>query len=192
MRRIAIFTSATLLVIAVILTGAYFYLDEYWVHRYDELITRQAEVYKLDKDLVWSVIYQETYFSPWKIGAAEEVGLMQVTPLVAREWARETGMKSFEKRAAENVNELLRDPETNLQIGCWYLEKLRQNYRDADGVDARMLAAYNAGPSRAEEWNKSPENSLPLTEAEFIQRIDIASTKSYVSSILTRYRTLKK
>jgi hypothetical protein len=52
----------------------------------------------LDEKLVWSVIYEETYFQGWKIGAADEVGLMQVTPTVAREWAKETGFREFENK----------------------------------------------------------------------------------------------
>jgi soluble lytic murein transglycosylase len=195
MRRIAIFTSIAVAIIAVILTAFYFFLNVYWVHRYDELIARQAEVYKLDNNLVWSVIYEETYFKPWEIGADGEIGLMQVTPTVAREWAKATGMKTLEKRANENAVELLRDPETNLQVGCWYLQKLRQSYRGLPGEEARALAAYNAGPSRVEEWSKTApndENSPPLTEQQFIERIDIPSTRSYVESILERYRKLKK
>ncbi len=49
-----------------------------------------------------------------------------------------------------------------------------------------MLAAYNAGASRVEEWTKDTE-ARKLSEEEFIERINIPSTKSYVSSILTRY-----
>jgi len=192
MRRILTFSAIGIFLVAVILTAFYFFLDIYWIHRYDELIARQAEVYKLDKDLVWSIIYEETYFKPWETGADGEIGLMQVTPAVAREWAKATGMKAFEKRAAENVTELLRDPETNLQIGCWYLEKLRQNYRDLPGEEARTLAAYNAGPSRVEEWDKTAANDSPFSEKEFIEHISIPSTRAYVESILARYRKLKK
>jgi soluble lytic murein transglycosylase len=188
MRRILIFSSIGIFIIAVALTAFYFFLDIYWVHRYDELIARQAEVYKLDKEFVWSVIYEETYFKPWETGAAGEIGLMQVTPTVAREWAKETGMKAFEKRAAEHPDELLRDPETNLQVGCWYLEKLRQKYRDQPAEQAMMLAAYNAGPSRVEEWTRDVAKAHPLPEKEFTERINIASTRSYVVSILERYR----
>jgi soluble lytic murein transglycosylase len=165
--------------------GLYFF-NRYWVHRYDELISRQAGVYRLDEKLVWSVIYEETYFRAWKIGAAEEVGLMQITPLVAREWAKETGFREFEKQTAENVNEFLSDPERNIQIGCWYLEKLRKNYRGFPAETAMSLAAYNAGASRVEEWSKP--QTAEISEQEFVSKINIASTKAYVSSILERYR----
>jgi soluble lytic murein transglycosylase len=166
--------------------GLYFF-NQYWIHRFDDLIARHASVYRLDKDLVWSVIYEETYFRAWQIGAADEVGLMQVTPTVAREWARETGFREFEKQTAENVVEFLREPERNIQIGCWYLEKLRQKYRNFPAEEAMTLAAYNAGASRVEEWIKDTD-AEKLSEEAFIKRIGISSTKSYVSSILERYR----
>jgi len=177
------------LIIALIVsgTGAFFF-QSYWVHRYDAMISRQAAVYRLDDRLVWSVIYEETYFRPWKIGAAEEVGLMQVTPLVARDWARETGFKEFERQASEDSITFLRDPERNIQIGCWYLEKLRENYRGNPAETSMTLAAYNAGPSRVDEWTREI-NVANISENEFVDRIGISSTKAYVSSILKRYRS---
>ena len=180
--------SLFILVIASAL-GLYFF-NRYWIHRYDEVIATQASIYRLDKDLVWSVIYEETYFRAWQIGADEEVGLMQVTPTVAREWAKETGFREFERQTAENTVEFLRDPERNIQIGCWYLEKMREKYRGFPAEEAMMLAAYNAGASRVEEWTREAESSR-LSEAEFIRRINIASTKSYVTSILERFRQRK-
>ena len=167
------------------LLGLYFF-NNYWIHRFDDLIARHSSVYRLDKELVWSIIYEETYFRTWKIGGAEEVGLMQVTPAVARQWAKETGFQEFEKQTTENVVEFLRDPERNIQIGCWYLEKLREDYRGFTAERAMTLAAYNAGPSRVQEWTKDTD-AAKLTRLEFIERINIPSTKSYVSSILKRY-----
>ena len=176
-----------LLVVAIILASGFFFFRTHWEHRYDDLITRQSRVYRLDEKLVWSLIYEETYFQAWKIGSAEEVGLMQVTPLVAREWAKETGFKEFEKQTAENVVEFLRDPERNIQVGSWYLEKIRERYRGLPAETAMTLSAYNAGPSRVEEWTKDTDTQK-LSEAEFISRITIPSTNAYVSSILERYR----
>lgn len=186
MRRYLFFSLIILVLFSLI--GFYFF-NRFWTHRYDDLIRTQASVYHLDENLIWSVIYEETYFRSWKIGAADEVGLMQVTPAVAREWAKETGFREFEIETAENTVEFLRKPERNIQIGCWYLEKMREKYRGFSSENAMMLAAYNAGSSRVEEWTKNTDASK-LTEAEFIERINIASTKAYVSSILTRYRKI--
>ncbi len=175
-------------VFAVVAAAGGYYFNQFWIHRYDELIARQAKVYRLNEKLVWSVIYEETYFRAWKIGADEEVGLMQVTPLVARMWAKETGFQEFEKQTAGNVNEFLKDPERNIQIGCWYLEKVRERYRGYAAENAMTLAAYNAGPSRVEEWTKMSANTSQMSEQSFIEKINIPSTKSYVTSILERYK----
>jgi len=77
---------------------------------------------------VWSIIYEETYFSPWKTGKDGEIGLMQITPAVAREWAAETGMRELERQMAQDPTTALRDPERNIQIGCWYLEKFTSSF----------------------------------------------------------------
>jgi soluble lytic murein transglycosylase len=180
-----------LIVFVLLASGGAYLLNRFWIHRYDDLIARQASIYRLDAQLVWSVIYEETYFRAWQIGAADEVGLMQVTPTVAREWAKETGFREFEKQTAENVVEFLREPERNIQIGCWYLEKMRGNYRGLPAERAMMLAAYNAGASRVEDWTLGSAKAAQLSEREFVERIGIASTKSYVSSILERYERVK-
>jgi soluble lytic murein transglycosylase len=183
-----------LIVILVILiagaAGAY-YANQYWIHRYDQLIARQAGVYHIDPDLVWSVIYEETYFSPWKNGRDGEIGLMQVMPAVGREWATEKGARDVERQIVANAAEALKDPQRNIDVGCWYLQKFDQEYGATPGKEARMLAAYNAGPSRAADWNRTASGARPLSAEEFIARIDISSTRAYVTSILERYRKLK-
>ncbi len=177
-----------ILIALVLSASAIYFFPGYWEHRYDELVARQARVYRLDEKLIWSLIYEETYFRAWLIGGADEVGLMQVTPSLAREWAKETGFKEFEKQTAENVRTFMADPERNIQAGCWYLEKLREMYRNRPAETAMTLAAYNAGPSRVEEWTKDVD-AASIAEAEFVSRIGIASTRSYVTSILARYRS---
>src|ERR1043166_10087004 len=105
-----------LLVISIVLTlllAAYIF-NRYWTHRFAALITRQATIYRIDPDLVWSIIYEETYFSPWKVGQAGEIGLMQVTPTVAKEWATETGMREFERQVSADPQGFLRDHEHNI------------------------------------------------------------------------------
>ena len=177
-------------IILTLLLALYFF-NQYWTHRFDALIARQAAVYRVDPDLVWSIIYEETYFSPWKTGADGEIGLMQVMPAVGREWATETGMRELERQMASDPRALLSDPERNIQIGCWYLEKISEQFPDVPDAETRMVAGYNAGPSRAVEWNRVAAGAPPQSGADFIQRIDIPSTKAYVMSIMERYRQLK-
>jgi soluble lytic murein transglycosylase len=178
------------LIILTLIIGANS-LNQYWMQRYNVLIVRQATIYGLDPELVWSIAYEETHLSPCKIGKDGEIGLMQVTPVVGREWANETGMRELERQMASDAKSFLCDPENNIKVGCWYLEKIREQFQNLPEPEARMVAAYNAGPSRAVEWNRVPENAKALTESEFIDRIDIPSTRAYVNSIIERYHQLK-
>ncbi|HJP90634.1 MAG TPA: lytic transglycosylase domain-containing protein [Pyrinomonadaceae bacterium] len=179
-----------ILLVLILFLAAYAF-NRYWTHRFDPLIARQASIYRVDPDLVWSIIYEETYFSPWKTGKDGEIGLMQVTPAVGREWATETGMREFERQMNADPESLLRDPERNIQIGCWYLEKIYEQFRDSPEIEVRMIAAYNAGPSRAAEWSRVDPAGSTQSGADFINRIDIPSTKAYVISIMQRYRQVK-
>ncbi len=181
------YLASILFILAVITASGYYFFTNYWEHRFDDIISRQARVFNVDEALIWSLIYEETYFRTTAIGADGEIGLMQVTPLVARDWAKATGLSEFERQASENVLGLLQNPERNVQIGSWYLEKVRSNYRGRPAETAMMLSAYNAGPSRVAEWTQGADAST-MTEAEFISRIGIESTKNYVTSILQRYR----
>jgi soluble lytic murein transglycosylase len=186
MRRVLV----VILLVLILLLAAYAF-NRYWTHRFDSLIARQAAIYRVDPDLVWSIIYEETYFSPWKVGRDGEIGLMQVMPATAREWATETGMKELERQMASDPQSILRDPERNIQIGCWYLEKMYEQFQDKPEAETRMVAAYNAGASRAVEWSKPDQPGNTQSGPEFINRIDIPSTKAYVLSIMQRYRQLK-
>jgi soluble lytic murein transglycosylase len=186
MKRLAII----LIVLIVIGCGLYF-LDQYWIHRWDSVIAREAARYRVDPDLVWSIAYEESYFRSWMKGRDGEIGLMQVTPAVARDWASQNANATMQQRTASQADTLLSDPERNIQIACWYLQKAGDEYKDTPGREARMLAAYNAGPSRAADWNRVEAGARPLNEQEFIARIDIASTRAYVTSILARYRRVK-
>ena len=174
----------------ILIAGAAYLLDQYWIHRYDSLIAAEAERHHVDPDLVWSIIYEETYFSPWKKGDKGEIGLMQVTPTVAREWATENSA-AFTRTQTGDPVALLPQADRNVQIGSWYLGKFSDEYRNMPNPEARMLAAYNAGDSRVIEWNRVPPGAPPLTEQQFIERIDIPSTRAYVTSILRRYRQVK-
>lgn len=186
MKRLIII-ALTLIVIA----AAAYVADQYWIHRYDSLIASEAARYQVDPDLVWSIAYEESYFTPWKDGKAGEIGVMQVTPRVFEDWASAKQRTPAQQTTDTRAEKVLRDPNRNIEIACWYLHKASDKYQDMPGKEARMLAAYNAGPDRAVEWSRVAEGAPPLTEQQFIDRIDIASTRAYVTSILKRYRQVK-
>ncbi len=160
------------LVLLVLLTlaafGLYFF-NRYWVQRFDPLIARQAAVYRLDPDLVWSIIHEETYFRPWMVGEDGEIGLMQVTPAVGREWAAETGMRELSEQMRRDPASLLADPERNIQIGCWYLEKIWKDYRDQPGAEARVARRLQRRPL-ARRRVEPPRPRQPVLHRRTVRR----------------------
>ncbi len=143
--------------------------------RYEAEIRMAAGKYGLDPQLVRAVIFQESRFNPVTRGRAGEVGLMQVLPSGAvKEWAASAG------RRAPTTGEL-EDPKLNIEIGCWYLARGMRRYGGYKRRNELALCFYNAGDSRVKQW--LPEQP----GGEVLDRIDIASTRKYVSEIMKRY-----
>ncbi|HEY3594257.1 MAG TPA: transglycosylase SLT domain-containing protein, partial [Polyangiaceae bacterium] len=96
------------------------------------------------------------------------------------EWATEKKIENF------HVEELF-DPKTNLEAGAWYLHRAMQHWQGQHDPTPFALAEYNAGASRAQRW-AGADAKRPLSAREFQRNIDFPGTKSYVASILERYR----
>src|SRR3954447_10359414 len=109
MKRLALILTT----LFIILIGAYLFYYQYWIHRYDSVIAREAARYHIDPDLVWSIAYEESHFMTWKQGRNGEIGLMQVTPDVARDWAS-ANTSATQQRTATAPENFLRDPERNI------------------------------------------------------------------------------
>ena len=88
------------------------------------------------------------------------------------------GAKRCEIDRPRHPSELGSDPsiDTNIQLGTAYLGQLLQRFNDNRIL---ALAAYNAGPSRAQKWHTHPQ---PIDA--FIEGIPFAETRAYVKAVL--------
>jgi soluble lytic murein transglycosylase len=129
--------------------------------------------------LVKAVVWRESRFDPQKLGSAGERGLMQVSEIAAREWAKETKIENFQ------VEELF-DPKTNLAAGTWYLRRAIAHWSQMSDPIPFALAEYNAGASRAQRW-AGGGGASPISPREFQRNIDFPGTRQYVQSIIERY-----
>src|SRR5579863_5172430 len=103
----------------------------------DEVVNAASGRYRLDPDLVSSVIKAESGFNVRAVSPKGAQGLMQLMP----DTASKLGVPdAFEPRA-------------NVEGGTRYLRELLERY-DFDLVKA--LAAYNAGPLRVEQYGGVP------------------------------------
>jgi len=147
-------------------------------NRFDGLILSAAAENGCDPCLVKAVVARESKFDPSVHGNAGELGLMQVMPAVAKEWAEARGRKDFDP------NQLL-DPATNLRIGAWYLSKALQQWDQASEPVPLALAQYNAGRSNVLKWVDA--NSMADSDY-FISRIQFPSTRTYVRTVFKQYK----
>src|SRR5947209_6978867 len=81
---------ATIAISVLVAVGLYGFLY-YWTHRFDLLIIEEAKAQELDPMLVKSLIFEESFFNPRARSEADARGLMQVTPIVIKEWATRKG-----------------------------------------------------------------------------------------------------
>jgi hypothetical protein len=103
----------------------------------NELVKAASGTYRLDPDLVNSVIRAESGFNVRAVSPKGAQGLMQLMPKTASELGVQN---SF-------------DPRANVDGGTRYLRELLERY-DFDLIKA--LAAYNAGPQRVEQYGGVP------------------------------------
>jgi soluble lytic murein transglycosylase len=147
---------------------------------HDELITRIATKQGVDPMLVKAVVWRESRFSPGKIGAAGERGLMQVGEAAAKEWAAAHKVEVF-------VYADLFDAKTNLEAGTWYLARALDYWKDRDDPLPFALAEYNAGRSRVEKWAVDGANA-----AEMLDQAARGSARHYVDDVISRYQNYRR
>ena len=99
---------------------------------------------------------------------------MQLLPSTALEAAPKVGLSSFETSQ-------LFSPDTNLNLGCYYLNWLLEIFK---GNFAVSLAGYNGGPTSAKVWY---EKNGTLDIDEFVEEIPFEQSRNYVKKILRSY-----
>jgi len=102
-----------------------------------QVVNAASDRYRLDPDLVSSVIRAESGFKVHAVSPKGAQGLMQLMPGTAS------------KLGVPNAF----DPEANVDGGTRYLRELLERY-NFDLIKA--LAAYNAGPHRVEQYKGVP------------------------------------
>jgi hypothetical protein len=103
----------------------------------NELVKTASGTYRLDPDLVNSVIRAESGFNVRAVSPKGAQGLMQLMP------------KTSSQLGVQNAF----DPQANVEGGTRYLRELLERY-NFDLIKA--LAAYNAGPQRVEQYGGVP------------------------------------
>lgn len=127
---------------ASVLFGGRWFLRLIYPAHYSQTVNHFAARAQLDPFLVHALIRVESRYNPRARSAKGALGLMQLLPDTARWIADKNGLPL----ADEN---LLYDPEINIQLGTEYLRDLLGEF---DGRLPVALAAYNAGRGNVRKW----------------------------------------
>jgi soluble lytic murein transglycosylase len=125
---------------------------------------------KKNKELVLSIMRQESLFDPNARSFADAFGLLQLIPEKAREVSKSAGIpyKDFKD---------LYVPETNIALGSTLLDDLKTRFQ---GRFPFYVASYNAGERPVRNWLNQRYRGV---DVEFIEEIPYAETQKYVKLV---------
>lgn len=137
---------------------------------YREYIMEASKEYNIAPSLIMAMINTESKFDKNATSGKGAMGLMQMTASTAVWVAKSMGMADFE-------TDDLYDPETNIKMGSWYINSLREKFDTTEVV----LAAYNAGQGNVKEWLNNPDSSK---DGHNLRNIPYDETSNYVKKVL--------
>ena len=140
--------------------------------KYSVYVEEYSKEFNLDENLVYSVIKAESKFKKDVVSHKGAKGLMQISD-ITKNWAIE------ELNLKENID--IFDPETNIKIGCWYLNKLFKQFGDMDLV----IAAYNGGSGNVNQWLGNYDYSK---DGKKLHNIPFPETSNYVVKVRNNYK----
>lgn len=167
-----------LIIIILIIILAKICITIVYPFKYRNIVEENAEKYNLDPYLVAAVIKTESSFAADARSHKNAVGLMQITEETALDIAKEMKIKDYDPS-------ILKDPESNIAIGCWYLKDLKGEFND--DIDL-VLAAYNGGRGNVQKWLKDNRYSK---DGRTLDYIPFAETDKYVKKVKVNFKIYK-
>ena len=137
----------------------------------------------LPQEVILSLIRQESEFdrdaNSW-VGAK---GLMQIMPATGRLVSKQAGLRYSRSR-------LIEDEFFNLQLGCYYISGLNDEF---NGAIYMAFAGYNAGPHRVRRWVKrfGDPRKGEIDPIDWIELIPFTETRNYVQRVIENIQVYK-
>lgn len=147
--------------------------------RYKEYIANYSKQYDIDPFLVAAIIRVESKFNKDALSHKGAKGLMQIAPVTGKWAAGELGIIDYEES-------LLYNPEINIKIGCWYINRLKSQF---DNNLELILAAYNGGSGNVAKWLNNNNYS---EDGKSLKHIPFKETELYLKKVLKSYDIYRK
>ncbi len=159
----------TLLFALMVLVCRWIALPYIFPRKHQYIVEQCATAYQLPPSLVYGVIFTESRFEKDAVSSKNAKGLMQIGEMTGN-WAGEVlGILDYSQ-------EMLFIPEINIEIGCWYLKTLHNQFENTQTV----LAAYNAGSGNVSKWLCDSHYS---DDGKTLKEIPFGETKRYVKKV---------
>ncbi len=140
---------------------------------YQAFIEKYALSGKNPPYYLYTIMQKETAYDPLDVSYADAIGLLQMIPPTSRKVALQIGRPYTE--------DVLYDPEGNIEFGAWYIGHLLQKFSGQIPLGA---GSYNAGPTAMRKW-VTKNGTRPLDE--FIELCPYTQTREYMKKVIDIY-----
>lgn len=159
-------------------------LEELWWYAWPSAFSGMVDAAtqpdgSVDKELVYSIMREESGYRPQVISPVGARGLLQIMRETGQQLASRSGRATFDP-------DDLFDPRTNIELGSFYLSELSRLFPTKLSAS---IASYNAGPHVVTDW---VDGDL-RPDDEWVESIPYSQTRSYVKRVmrsLQAYRLL--
>ena len=159
--------------VAIYFTSALVYksaLKFFYPLKYEAIISKASNNYKVDKELILAIIKCESGFETNAHSKANAHGLMQLTPETF-DWLK-TCFTHDENLQLSKLD----SPEINISYGTLFISILMKKYKNEDTA----LSAYNAGIATVDRWLSNKEYSKDGFNLKYIP---YKETRNYVKRV---------
>ena len=148
---------------------------------YSEYVQKYALEYNVDENLIYAVIKAESNFKVDAKSSKDAIGLMQLMESTAMDILRQINITISD----EELEEKLKEPDININLGTKYLSILLEKYQNVE----LAVTAYNAGIGTVDNWI---EKGIIKNDGSDIENVPYKETNNYVRKILRDYQMYLK
>jgi soluble lytic murein transglycosylase len=155
----------------------------WWQYAFPQAYREHVEKYQASGKnppyYLYSIMRKESGYNPHDVSYADAEGLLQMIPPTTRRVVAKLGLSY--------TDDLLYDPELNIEVGAWYIGNLAQKFKEQIPLAA---GSFNSGPKPVMKW-LDKYGDRPIDE--LVELVSFRETREYmkkVTAIYTRYLML--
>lgn len=171
-KRVLINIILILCVVAVLILVSINFAKKIFPLTHQDTVNKYSMEYDIDPYMIYSIIKAESNFKRNATSPKNARGLMQIAEITGNWGSVKLDIDDFKLEDLYKV-------DTNIMLGCWYLNMLNKEFGDNKET---ILAAYNAGSGNVSKWLKNPkysEDGINLIE----DNIPFNETKRYLKRV---------